>query len=73
MSCIRIADWVLAQISHKLWAKVGKAGGQRYWKQSSVKASAGGTNENSGLMSPNSTAKLSNPPSYTDQLQNAIS
>lgn len=36
MSCIRIADWLLAQISHKQWAELGKAGGQRYWKQSSV-------------------------------------
>lgn len=35
LSCIRIADWLLAQISHKQWAELGKAGGQRYWKQSS--------------------------------------
>jgi len=36
LSCIRIADWLLAQISHKLWAELGKTDGQRYWKQSSA-------------------------------------
>lgn len=36
LSCIRIGDQLLAQISCKQWAELGKAGGQRYWKQSSA-------------------------------------
>lgn len=35
-SSIRTADGFLAQISHKQWAELGKAGGQRYWKLSSA-------------------------------------
>lgn len=71
LSCSRIADWLLAQISHKQWAELGKAGGQRYWKQSSAVLK----HPQEGLMKPlasylQTAAKLSNPSSCTDQLQN---
>lgn len=63
LSCIRIADWLLAQISHKQWAELGKAGGQRYWKQSSELQHPQEGLMKTGLISPNSTAKLFDPPS----------
>lgn len=53
LSCIRIADWLLAQISHKQWAELGKAGGQRYWKQSELQHPQEGLMK-TGLVSPNS-------------------